>query len=356
MTGSWWQALRHRIEHFCSDSDMEDELSGHFEMEVEERVATGEHPSEARLRARLALGDTKVAIERVRDGEWMTAIEGWGRDIAFGVRNLRKAPVFFFTAVITLALGMGASTAVFSFLYGLVLRPLPTNKPAQLVQLGLTSNADAGYFRNSFVTFRMLEDLRKELTSYEDISGWNVYDLPIENADGSLRRVDAGLITGNAFNVVPMRPYLGRLIAPFDDVPSGGAHGWPVVLSYGFWTDRLGRDPQVIGKQLKISGAPATVVGVTPPEFNGLRSAKTLSPGAICHCRGEGQRTQRPKPLVFHACDRPIETRSVDRDRRRRVGSLEKPFDERLRAGSASTRPDLRRCGYTRKFGALRRA
>ncbi len=276
MIGRWWQALRHRIEHFRSDSDIEDELSRHFEMEVEERVATGEHLSEARRHARLALGDTKVVIERVRDGEWMTAIEGWGRDIAFGVRNLRKAPVFFFTAVITLALGMGASAAVFSFLYGLVLRPLSTNQPAQLVQLGLTSNADAGYFRNSFVTFRMLEDLRKELTSYEDISGWNVYDLPIENGDGSLRRVDAGLVTGNAFNVVPMRPYLGRLIAPFDDVPSGGSHGWPVVLSYGFWTDRLGRDPQVIGKRLKISGAPATVVGVTPPEFNGLWPGQAL--------------------------------------------------------------------------------
>ena len=266
----WWQTLCRRIKHFRTDSDLESELGSHLEMEVEERVAAGEHPSEARRRARLALGDTRVAIERVRDAEWITAIEGWGRDIVFACRSLRKTPVFFSTAVFTLALGMAASTAVFSLLYGLVLRPLPTEEPSRLVQLGLSGNADASYVHNSFVTYRMLEDLRKGLTSYVDISGWDVFDVPVEDQDGSFRRIEAGLVTGNAFSVVPMRPYLGRLIAPFDDVQGGGAHGWSVVLSYGFWTDRFSRDPHVIGKQLKVSGALATVVGVMPPEFNGL--------------------------------------------------------------------------------------
>jgi predicted permease len=266
----WWHALRIRLQHFRSDSDLQSELNSHFDMEVEERIDAGQSSVEARRHARLALGDTRVAIERVRDGEWTTALEGWLRDIAFGARSLRKAPVFFLTAAMTLALGMGASTAVFSFLYGLMLRPIPTIAPSRLVQLGFASTADPMGLHNSFVTLRMLEGLRRELTSYEDISGWDLSDVMISNTDGSVRRTEAGLVTGNAFSVVPMHPYLGRLIGPFDDVPGGTAQGWPVVLSYGFWSDWFGRDPLIIGKQLRISGALATVVGVAPPEFKGL--------------------------------------------------------------------------------------
>jgi predicted permease len=196
--------------------------------------------------------------------------ESWRRDIILGLRGLRKSPVFACTAVLTLALGIGANTAIFSFLYGLVLRSLPTRAPSQLVQVGIASAASVDPTGATFVPYRMLDTLRTSITSISDLSAWDLSRAVMDDDQGSLRDYGAGLVTGNAFQVISMRPYLGRLIAPFDDVRGAPAQGWPVVLSYGFWNDRFGADPAVIGKQVRIAGTQVTIVGVTQPAFKGV--------------------------------------------------------------------------------------
>lgn len=266
----WLQTIWTRLSHFRSDMDIEREMRVHLEMDAEDRRAGGVSDEEARRLARLELGDTRVAIEKVRDGEWITAFEGCSRDIVSGVRALRNNPVFFFTAVLTLALGIGVNAAIFSFLYGLVLRGLPTQAPSKLMEVGFTSTADESGVGATFVTYQMLGALRTDLTSFSGISGWDEDDALIEDNQGSVHAYPAGLVTGNAFEVVPIRPYLGRLIAPFDDVRGGPAQGWPVVLSYGFWSDYYGKDPGILGKQIRVSGTLVTVIGVTPSDFNGV--------------------------------------------------------------------------------------
>lgn len=255
---------------FRSNDDLEEEMRVHTEMEAEDRLAAGVSEREARRLARLKTGNALVAIEKVRDGEWITVFEGWYLDFVFGLRGLKKNPVFAASAVLTLALGIGVNAAVFSFLYGLVLRDIPTRAPSELVELGFDSTSNASGVRATYLPYRIFDGLRHEITSFNGISGWQQWTVSMQENEGSLRQSMAALVTGNAFEVIPMRPYMGRLLAPFDDGRDGSGQGWPVVLSYGFWSDQYGKDPRIVGKKIRVSGALATVVGVMPPDFKGV--------------------------------------------------------------------------------------
>ena len=199
-------------------------------------------------------------------------------DVVLGLRSLRKNPILSLTAVLTLALGIGANTAIFTLLYGLVLRSLPTPQAWQLVKVGIASAAvpDSENDSSSF-PYQMLQAYEAEQTSFRELSGWSGDDVLMKDDNGTIRNYFAAMVSGNAFDMLRIQPYLGRLIAPYDDVRGGPRTGWPVVLNYGFWGERFGRSPNVIGTQLKIldynshKEITATIVGVTPPDFHGVR-------------------------------------------------------------------------------------
>ncbi len=259
-----------RLRRFRSDSDFKDELRVHMELHAEDNLARGMSYDEAARQARLRLGGTQSILESVRDQELLTRIEGWYRDLFLGFRHLRKNPVFCFTSILTIALGVGANTAVFSVLYGLLLRSLPVHDPGQLVHISLVNTAREANDGSSFISYSILQELSKDQHSFNGISGWSNGFMAIPDRDGTLRLYDAGLITGNAFSLLGIAPYLGRFIAPSDDVHGSSPQAWPVVLSYGFWQSRFGGDPRVIGKQVRIWSAVTTVVGVAPPSFHGV--------------------------------------------------------------------------------------
>ena len=190
-------------------------------------------------------------------------------DLRFGLRMLRKNPVLTLVAVLTLALGIGANTAIFTLLYGLVLRSLPAANPGQLVKVGIASRADLEE-QGDYMMYPMLRVFEKEQTSFRELSGWSADMVQMKDREGAIRSYVAGLVSGNAFGLLGLRPYRGRLIAPYDDVKGGPSGGWPVVLSYGFWKDFYGSAEDIVGKQITISDVPLTVVGVTPPDFRGV--------------------------------------------------------------------------------------
>jgi predicted permease len=199
------------------------------------------------------------------------------RDVLLGLRSLRKNPILSLTAILTLALGIGANTAIFTLLYGLVLRSLPTPQAWQLVKIGIASAAEPDSEQNSsFIPYRMMRGFQAEQSSFRDLSGWSGEDVLMKDANGTIRNYFAVLVTGNAFDLMRIQPYRGRLIAPYDDVRGGPRTGWPVVLNYGFWNERFGRSPDVIGMQIKVldrasrAEIPATIVGITPPDFHGV--------------------------------------------------------------------------------------
>lgn len=265
-----WRLWR-RIAHFRSDSDIEDELRVHLELSAEDHLASGVTSHEAQRRARLQLGRSRSIIESLRDQDFMTALEGWYRDLLLGVRALASTPIFCLTSVLTLALGIGANTAVFSVLYGLLLRSLPVTHAAELARVGIVSSA----FRRpedtaTFVTYRMFQQLSKEQHSFTELSAWDSGSVTMEDKDGNLRWYDAGLVSGNGFATLGLTAYRGRLIVPADDVAGQPPNGWPVVLSYGIWKSRFGGDPQIIGKQIVARHTPLTVVGIAPAGFQGI--------------------------------------------------------------------------------------
>jgi predicted permease len=200
--------------------------------------------------------------------ESIIMLESWRRDFVLGLRGLRKRPVFCLTAVLTLAIGIGANTAVFSILYGLLLRSLPVTAPQQLVRIGMVSAADPR--PTPFVPYRLLLQLRRQQRSFVDVSAWRNTSVTVADRDGTFRRHTAGLVSGNGFELFGLRPHIGRLIASTDDVRGGPREGWPVVLSHGFWKDRYAGDPRVIGQTLTIANTIVTIVGVTPPSFQGV--------------------------------------------------------------------------------------
>jgi predicted permease len=190
-------------------------------------------------------------------------------DLRFGLRLLRKNPVLTLVAVLTLALGIGANTAIFTLLYGLVLRSLPAANPGQLVKVGVASRSELEQ-EGVYMTYPMLRVFEKEQTSFGELSGWSEDMVQMKDREGAIRSYVAGLVSGNAFGLLGLQPHRGRLIAPYDDVRGGPSGGWPVVLAYGFWKDFYGSAEDIVGKQITISDTRLTVVGVTPPDFRGV--------------------------------------------------------------------------------------
>jgi predicted permease len=259
--------LRKRVGHYRSDADIKEELQTHLDMLAED--SPDAPPIEARRRARLRLGRTQTVIEDVRDQEFITMLESWYRDVALGVRTLRKSPAFFLTAVLTLALGIGANTVIFTLLYGLLLRSLPVPAPWRIARVGMVNPAGRDSTPGP-MPYQTFVQLRRQQQSFTDISAWSVNEAVMEDKEGSLRAYLAGMVSGNAFELLGIKPHLGRLLSPSDDVRGGPSEGWPALLSYGLWQDQFGGDPQIIGRRIKLSSTTATVVGVLPQVFRGM--------------------------------------------------------------------------------------
>jgi predicted permease len=265
---AWLAKAAAPFRHFRDDADLRAELQAHLELQAEDAAGPGISEGEARRRARLKLGSSQAVVENVRDQEFLTMLESCYRDLVLGVRSLRRSPAFFITAILTLASGIGANTAVFTLLYGLLLRSLPVSDAQQLARIGLTLATDPQ--PAAALPYSMLQELRRTDKSFADISAWSQSSITTDERDNTLRLQVSGLVSGNAFDLLGLKPYLGRLIGPADDVRGGPAEGWPVVLSYGFWQERFGGDGGVIGKPIRISNTLAIVVGIAPRDFHGV--------------------------------------------------------------------------------------
>ena len=260
--------IRRRLGHFRTDEDLREEMELHLEMQAEENRAIGIPEPEARRRAHASGARPQTVVEGIRDHEFMTTLEGCYRDVVIGIRTLRKTPVFCLTAVLTIALGIGANTAVFTLIYGLLLRGLPVPDADRLARIGFVDTAHPGPAAG--LPYRMVRELPVRLHSFSGIAAWSTNSITMEDSDGVLRLYTIGMVGGDGLSLLGVRPHLGRLLTAADDIRGGPPHGWTAVLSYGFWQDRFGGDAKVIGRSMKISGTSATIVGVAPRQFAGV--------------------------------------------------------------------------------------
>ena len=226
-----------------ADDELREELQAHLEMETAEHIRRGMDPAAARRQAQLSAGGLTQAAEAVRDRRGLPWIEHIAADVRYALRTLRHSPSFTAVVVITLALGIGANTAIFSVVRGVLLKPLPNREGDRLLYLRQSSDGP-GQANISF-SVPEVHDLRTGVPALGGIAEYSPWNLTLQGDDGALR-LDVGLVTGNYFEVMGLTPVLGRLTRPSDD----GAGVPPVmILTNAFWMKRFGGDSSIVGHQ-----------------------------------------------------------------------------------------------------------
>src|SRR5207244_5483202 len=230
---------------------------------IKERIERGEDPSSARLAALKEFGNVTLTRDSMRGvwlPRWFDAVEALGRDVRFAVRALLRAKGLAATVVVTLALGIGANAAIFSVVRGVLLRPLVNRDEGRLIYI----RQSAPGLGADNITFSLPEinDLKSRVTTISAFGDFSTVDFAMNGLGGEPRMVKAGVVGGSFFDVMGLRPVLGRLLNAHDDGPrAAGA----AVLTYRFWTASLAGDPSVIGKTIRLGPRTAVVVGVLAP-------------------------------------------------------------------------------------------
>ncbi|HEV2224976.1 MAG TPA: ABC transporter permease [Candidatus Acidoferrales bacterium] len=250
------------------DNQLDSELRFHVEQQTSENIAAGMSPAEARRRALAQFGGLEFIKEETRDARGTHFVGTLFQDIRFALRMLRKSPGFTAVAVLTLALGIGANTAIFSLVDCLVVRPLPIDHPAQVAFLISSWNGSSSRTAFSYPDF---QEIRKQTASiFSDLSAFRMFQMDGLTVDGKSDSMWGGYVTGNFFGQMGIKPMLGRFILPSEGSAAGAD---PVlVLSYSYWKSRFNGDPSVVGKKASVNGHPVTIVGIAPPGFRGLTS------------------------------------------------------------------------------------
>ena len=257
--------LRSLFRKKAVETELGDELRYHLEKKTQEHAARGLSLEEARRKALRDFGGIEQSKENCRDTRRVNLIETTFQDIRFGARMLRKNPGFTAVAVLTLGLGIGANTAIFSMVNSFLLRPLPVKDPDQITVLAM--QLKRGELQTGF-SYPEFEDLQKQSSSvFSDVMAMNLNAGGL-TLNGRTEPIIVYEVSGNFFAALGVRPLLGRFILPEEG--SVTALNPVIVLGYSFWETRFGGDPGVVGKTVLYNGRPVTVIGITPREFHGL--------------------------------------------------------------------------------------
>ena len=249
------------------DRDFDDELQSYVELASAEKVQAGMDPQQASRDVRLEMGGAQRVLENVRDVRAGVWLERLAQDVRYGVRTLAKNPAFTLVAMATLALGIGANTAMFSLLDQVVLRLLPVSHPERLVIVRETGNHYGNTYGVNTISWPMFEDLR----DHNQVFSGMFCRFPATVAIGDSNRVSqipAELVSGSYFPILGVTAALGRTIAPDDDaVPDSRP---VVVLSYSFWRSYFDGDRTIVGRVIALNSHAMTVIGVAQPGFDGV--------------------------------------------------------------------------------------
>jgi predicted permease len=249
-----------------SEEELDEEVQSHLRMAAQERMEQGESAQQARVSAVREFGNVGLVKEVTRDVWDWGWLEGLLQDVRFGVRQLRNSPGFAAVAVLSLALGIGANTAIFSLINTLMLRLLPVRDPERLVEL---LHQYPGEPRMNGYPWQSYEHFRDHNHVFSGLIGFSPSRFSLRGEGLGSETVDGEYVVGDFFPVLGVKPVIGRLIGPQDD-HVGAAHSAVAVVSWSFWKSRFDLDPGILGKQMIVADVPVTIIGVTPREFFGL--------------------------------------------------------------------------------------
>ena len=266
----WFVRIRNYMTGRRGDQRLREEMEQHLSLQTDENIRAGMPPVEARRQARLKLGGVETIREQFHAEEGLPFLETLLQDIRFAFRVLRKSPGFAVTAVITLALGIGANTAIFSIVYGVVFRPLPYPQPQRIVEL--TASSPRGSDEED-VTYQEMKFLQEHGSPFQFLTGYTVqgYNLSVGN---KTERVKGQPVSTDYFHVLGINPLLGRDFLAEENSGNGAR---VAILSYGIWQTQMGGDRKTVGRTITLDGEPFTVIGVMPPGLEA--SADPILPG-----------------------------------------------------------------------------
>ena len=245
--------------------ELTDEVNHYLDQAIAVNIAAGMSRSDAERAARARMGTLASVQEPARSYGWDVSLEAVMQDLRYAVRYLAKSPGFTVAAVLSLALGIGANTAIFSMVNATLIRRLPVERSSELVSVG--SPSPSGVF--SYPSF---DDLRRTNTSLADLAAFA--GITVSMSDDDATDLTNGIIvTGNYFGVLGVKAERGRVFSPDDD-RTPGAHS-VIVISGRLWKQRFGKRSDIVGLGIRLNGQPFTIIGVTPSEFQGTQ------PGAV---------------------------------------------------------------------------
>jgi putative ABC transport system permease protein len=251
----WWsKAARALGRRRNLANELQQEMDAHLQFLIDENLERGMSPGEARAAARRHFGNATVVRERSYQSWRFSTFESLLQDIRYAVRGIWRAPVFSLIVILTLAVGIGANTAIFSAAYAVLLKPLPFPSGERLVWLGESSAKASGIS----VTWMNFEHWRMENHSFELMAAFEKFDLTLTGR-GQAALTHAGVVTNEFFRLTGTRPIMGRLLTASDDEPQSPA---TAVVTATFWARTLSADPQIVGKTVTLNGTPYTVIGV----------------------------------------------------------------------------------------------
>ena len=273
--GNVAQGIRSLFRRQVLEHEMDDELREFIDASTAEKVKRGMPAEQAAHAARVEMGSANAVKHHIRSATWESRMEIFFRDLKYCVRGLLRSPGFTLIAVLSLALGIGANTAIFTLIKQVLLQNLPVRDPQQLVTFGestgggILGGIDLG--TADMFTYDFARQLEANPGPFQGVAAYasrspkaNVH-LPISAA---ALQIPTELVSGNFFNVLGATPLLGRTISPFD---AGSPHSNAVaVISHHFWQQSLSSDPGVIGKSISMNSTPFTVIGVMPEAFHGI--------------------------------------------------------------------------------------
>jgi predicted permease len=264
---SWIRSLRERLRALFRrrqvEAEMDEELRFHLDREIEKNVQAGMPAPEARRVALVRFGGVERIKEQVRDERGVRGFEDLITDVRYALRTLRRNPGFALVAVLSMALGIGANTAMFSVANAILVRDLPVREPETLVNF-YRDRAHSASDPMSYPDY--LEVRERTVDVFEDVGGFQ-FAFVSRDEGTSVGNLVVEMVTGNYFPMLGVTPHLGRMIAPEDHV-APGAHP-VVVLGYPYWRQSFAGDPATVGKSIRLSGVTYTIVGVAPREFSG---------------------------------------------------------------------------------------
>jgi predicted permease len=290
-----WPRLKALLSRKQIEADMAAELRVHLELQEAANRAAGMAPDEARYAARRQFGHLDGIKETARDERGWVWLGQWGKDLRFSQRSLRRSTSFSLTVIVTLALCIGANTAILSVLYGLILKPLPFHDPGQLVET-YNSVPKAGQRKRPTSVAQYL-DYKQNADLFAGFALWRVWTFNIGEDTGDPTRGIGARVTADYFQILGVPPLLGRFFTMEESVPGNDQ---VVVLTQTFWESYYHADPGIVGKVIRLGGYPLTVVGVAPRSVEALnRDATIFKPFEWVPAQGAPQARLAYNPLMY---------------------------------------------------------